>query len=472
VARNQAIRDLVAAEQRGDLWTRTVLGYPPWPHQRLYRWRDELFRDVPDFVPLDRPGARRLLGRVARPVAWSLGDLARGGPVGRGRDLWVLGSTGYRRPDDGGRPQCIYTEHLRAQLGDRLLFLETNAAHLAPLGRDDVVYIDAVVAAAMGAGRALAPLLLLDPRRRRELAAFAPTPATTVCRDAVYGIATEALARRWLRRARPAALFVLCSYTFFIPFLRAARALGIPVIELQHGIIYESHPGYIYDGAPALRHTPDHIVVFGEHFGELLERECSRWRGRWSVGGHPWLRRRAAAADGPRDSVVVFSAPDAATRGLLAAALPSLRAGLDRRLRVVIKPHPLELDAADRYRDQLGPGVELAGNLDDGYRMLAGAVASLAVNSTAAIEALAFGCRSVVLRAPWCADDIRALIGDGILDGVGDGAEAAALIARPRDPAAGRRVAGRLFGIDRPEPDFAALIAAVQARVAGAAVAA
>ena len=88
--------------------------------------------------------------------------------------------------------------------------------------------------------------------------------------------------RLLLKRARPRAVFVLNVYHYFTPMLLAAKEAGVSVIELQHGVIHESHPGYVHEKAPPF--LPDHLVVFGSHFGELLDRETPVWRNRWSVG--------------------------------------------------------------------------------------------------------------------------------------------------------------------------------------------
>lgn len=464
MARNQALERVVADERRNSLWSRRVFGFPVWSLERLYRWRDELFRDDPSFVPMHRQGFRKMIDMILRPVWYSAADLTSGGPLSRdGRDIWVLSSTGYRRRDAAGLPQCIHAEHLRAQLGDRLLFLETNASQLPRLDRSDVIYIDALLAAAFGFGQMLAPVVA---RGSAELAAFSPTPASMVCRDAVYGQTMLVLARYWLKRARPSALFVLCGYHFFIPFQIAARELGIPVIELQHGVIHESHPGYMYD-VDDLPHLPDHIVVFGSHFGELLERESPAWAGRWSVGGHPWLRRKVAetrlASD--RRRVVLFSAPDAATRQRLAAVLPGLAAALAGDFEIVVKPHPLEIDAGSYYAPW-GDRVRVAGNLDDSYQLLGGCAVSVCVNSTVAIEALAYPCTSIVLDAPFISGEIRSLIDRGAIQ-LARTSDDIVAVARRALHSERPQLAAHLFGIDEQPPDFAELIEQVRGSLRG-----
>jgi len=255
---------------------------------------------------------------------------------------------------------------------------------------------------------------------------------------------------------------VLNGYHLFIPFQIAAKEARIPVIELQHGIIHESHPGYVFRGEPESPHLPDHLVVFGRHFGELLDRESPYWRGRWTVGGHPWLKlKRAGIEDVPDDaldSVVVFSQPNAPIREQLRRLLPDLRARLPGEVRLILKPHPRELDAERFYASAARSGATLESPRTDTYDLLRHCRVAVSVASTVGIEALAFRCRSVVLETPFRLEDLEALVRSGALiaaSSAGSIAELASL-PPPRDTDLG--LATRLFGVREPEPDFERLI--------------
>lgn len=465
MSRNVAIERLIESERDGDLWSRRVLGQPVWPLERLYRYR--VLSLAAEGAPAEsrHNPARNLATRAAA----SARDLARGGPATRrGRDVWVLGASNYRRRDDDGVFQCAFAEHLREQMGDRLLFIERNQAAHPSLGRQDVVFVDAALMAAELAGRAAGPFLAATPAGADARRSGSPTPPSVLCRHGVYGRLALAWARRLVRRAQPRAVFVLGAYHMMIPFQAAVREAGIPLVELQHGIIHESHPGYVLGDMPELRHLPDHMVVFGRQFGEMLERECPRWAGRWSVGGHPWLRRKRrgveAADDSAFDSVVFFSQPHAPVREQFRPLLPELRAALPPSVRLVLKPHPRELDAREYYRGMADIGVEFASPRDDTYDILRRCRVAVSVYSTVAMEALAFRCRSAVLAAPLLPDEFRALVEQGCIDLVSGAAQIADLAALPPRRDSHEDVANRLFGVLDPEPDFEALIGRLGAR--------
>jgi hypothetical protein len=130
--------------------------------------------------------------------------------------------------------------------------------------------------------------------------------------------------------------------------------------------------------------------------------------------------------------------------------------------------HPLlhpDADAATHYRDLRKAGVEVLPHTEGSCSLLASSHASLAVYSTVAIEALAFGCRSLVLRSPLRPEDIRTFVEQGKLIPV-DGAEAIARECNAEwTPGAHEALASDLFGIGPPELEFAELVR--QAVVAG-----
>lgn len=464
---------LIAAERGGDLWRQRVLGYEPWALERLRRHRSELLEgDGGEEVGLGETPAQRW-ARQRGPLLLAARDLARAPRFPRARDIWVLSASVYRRRDASGEAQCIFTRDLEAQLGHRILFLERDTNGIGAAYRPDVRHIDAHHLAAMAAARTLAPWAArrgaVSPEQERL---FHPLPPAELCRLAIYGRLMERAARAWIRAARPRAVFVLCGYQPFIPIQRAVRAHGIPLIELQHGLIHPTHPGYVLGDAPELDHLPDHLLVFGRAFGEMLERESPRWRGRWSVGGHRWLAdaaARAALPAGERRDVVFFSQTDPPVRSLIAEVVHGCVDRLPEGLRIVVKPHPRETDATAHWNGLAGPRVRIASHHDDSYALLAEARAAVSVYSTVAVEALAFGCPSVVLRSPLWTEDIRVFVEQGVLHAATDADELMALLAAPVPTERAGDLADALFAVREAPLDFERLIAEVATRGAASA---
>ncbi len=455
--RNRAIEAVLSAEAAGDLWSRDLLGFPIWSLERFRRYRHEaLVGDAAARAASTQPSGRQRLETELRTWRASLHDLRRGAPPERGRDIWLLSSSGYRRRTPDGDMPCIFATHLARRFGERLLHVEFNTARVPSLDRDDVCFIDALQIPALLLARGLAPLagrLLPD-----ELAAaFAPTDRRRLADRALYGRLMLEVARRWIDRSPPAAVFVLCGYNMHTPLQLAAAERGIPVIELQHGIVHESHAGYVYGDLPARPlPVPDHLVLFGAYFGRVLERESPRWAGRWTVGGHPWLKERSAEppSSSERRTILLFSQYELPVRTQVREAAAELRRRLDDAWDVVIKPHPREADAAEFFAPATDAGVTLAPHGADSYAMLSGCELAVSVYSTLAIEALAFPCRSAVLPSDKWTESIAELVEAGILEHALDGAGLAELAVRDAPAAERADVARDLFGIGLPDPDF------------------
>ncbi len=467
MGRNAAIETVLRREREGDLWARRVLGFPVWPLERLRHYRAAYLEGAERSAWRSaQPSGRARLAAEGRTVAASLRDLAERDPRWcPTRDVWVLSSSGYRRSGDPARPECAFAEHLRAQLGDRLLFLEFNTARLPSQGRPDLCFVDAVQVPLLAGARLGGALLgpTLGALQRTALDPLRPTGAARAYDRAVYGRGLARVARCWLDAAPPRAIFVLDSYGMWVPLQREARRRGIPLIELQHGMIHDSHPGYVLPDDPAVAApdspVPDHVVVFGDHFGRTLERAAPHWRGRWSVGGHPALAARvaeAAARKGDRDLVVLFDQYDDPVRRRMRDLAAALAARLAGDLRVVIKPHPRAPGSAAFYRESVDAGAELAGPGQDPYALLARCRLAVSEFSTVAVEALAFPCTSVVLRSPHWNEAIADLVEQGVLVAADDAAGVLRALARGATDRGDLPRA--LFGIGAPPLDFARLV--------------
>ena len=472
MAQNEAILEVLRAEKEGQLWTRRLLGFPVWSLERFRRYRHEVLAFSPEAISAStQPSGLNRVKKEWRLFRASLKDLRSGGISRRtteGRDIWVLSNSRYRKPDEHGVSRCTLTEHLRAQLGSRLLFIEFNSAGIPSQNRPDLCFIDALQLPALVGARLCAPWVALWLRvfRKDFCDAFLPTPARRLADRAIYGRLLLTLSRRWMQKSCPRAVFVICGYNMHTPIQLAARELGIPVIELQHGLISENHSGYVFDGLDDRPlPVPDNLIVFGSYWGKLLERESPYWRNRWIAGGHPWLKRQAEAAHprkrgtGPR-LVVLFGQYEVDTRTRIRTLARDLAERLSKDWQVVIKPHPLEPDCSRFYHSATEAGAELAGPDADPYVMLAQADVTATEYSTIALEALAFPCTSVLLTSDKWTDVLRQGVEEGLLHAAEGVDDLLRVCGKKQDPEGRENLASDLFGVGQPAPDFKAFIEA------------
>lgn len=74
---------------------------------------------------------------------------------------------------------------------------------------------------------------------------------------------TLPLYRRLLGRVDPELVVVIASYGRET-FIEACKQQGVPVVELQHGVIYHHHYGYSYPDPRTKETFPDYLLTFGE----------------------------------------------------------------------------------------------------------------------------------------------------------------------------------------------------------------
>jgi len=73
------------------------------------------------------------------------------------------------------------------------------------------------------------------------------------------------IAKDLIKKIKPKLLIVQCAYEYS-PLVYSAKLYGIPVVELQHGTIYQYHLGYSYQHSDvgSIEMFPDYLFTFGD----------------------------------------------------------------------------------------------------------------------------------------------------------------------------------------------------------------
>ena len=235
-------------------------------------------------------------------------------------------------------------------------------------------------------------------------------------------------AERFLGDLRPGVLYLDREGTR-TKWIVAARRRGIPVIAIQHGMIYPGNPEYCHPDHPAAL-RPDVTCVFGDAERDLLvehggyaadavvvtgsPRADPRTMRRPTVDERTTVRRELGVAEGARMLVVsvahnqvmgdLYSA--AMVAGSLGGPLPGVH--------VVVKLHPQDRGHADYAR--LLAGLAAAGCYEapavsvirdtDLYRLLRSADAHLGQYSTVLTDAVVAGTPNMIAVAQAYADPL------------------------------------------------------------------
>jgi hypothetical protein len=202
-----------------------------------------------------------------------------------------------------------------------------------------------------------------------------------------------------LRKRAPSRVLLTTSY-FKAPLIKAARDLGIEVIEIQHGTCSRYHLGYSFPGAGAVpEYFPDTFHAWGKFWTDITPFPPVRIV-------HTGNRHFRAFRDGyyslgrkPRQ-IAIISQP------VISARLPAMLAQYREALAaydIVYKLHPFEYEQAEPSpqlaRIVTWPNVSLAKKTDI-YRLFAESSFVIGVFSTALYEAVGFGCKPLLVDLP------------------------------------------------------------------------
>lgn len=227
---------------------------------------------------------------------------------------------------------------------------------------------------------------------------------------------TLPLYERLLDRINPKIVVVVVSYGKET-FIEACKRKNIPVIELQHGAIYDHHFGYVYPEGQTKTTFPDYFLPFGEFWKENVRFPIPD--DRVVPVGYPHLEvRRDDYKDVERTEQLLFI-----SQGTIGHKLSrfALEVHEDDRIdhEVVYKLHPGEYD---RWRTEYPWLAESDIRVVDEseptlYQLFAESTAQVGVGSTAIYEGLYFDLDTFIFNADH-SDMLQSLIEDGIVSSI------------------------------------------------------
>lgn len=221
--------------------------------------------------------------------------------------------------------------------------------------------------------------------------------------------AQQPLYRRLLERLNPEYLLLVRS-AGQEDWVAAARSLGIPSAELQHGSPARGKLNYDYSSGVGKRLFPDVFASFGSFWTEGVT---------LPVGGERIVElgfANLSAPDQPevirRDQLLIISQPDVADS--LERFSCDLVATIPESVSVVYKPHPAEFGSdTERFERLTRAGVQVVTNpRADLYELLLSSRWQVGVYSTAIYEGVTLGCTTFILKAPG-SESMDRLVGHG-----------------------------------------------------------
>jgi len=224
--------------------------------------------------------------------------------------------------------------------------------------------------------------------------------------------ATLPLYERLLDRIDPEVVVLVVSYGRET-LIEACKRKGIPVVELQHGVINYHHFGYSYPEGETKATFPDYLLTFGEFWNQNarypIPDECV------IPVGYPYLEDRLDSYDDiePSQQLLFIS------QGTIGHELSrfAVEAHQDDRInhQIVYKLHPGEYDRWENEYPWLAASDVRV--IDDSepplYQLFAESSAQIGVGSTAVYEGLCFNLETFVFDIDG-SDVLQPLIDDGV----------------------------------------------------------
>lgn len=416
-------------------------GLPLWPLLRLHLYY-EATRALGLFDRPVRParGLGQRLGRVASTLAAALLQA----PLWQRRPASTVVLPHPRKLATPDGPRDVYSARLVDELprGETLLLDRTpgsSAGHRR--ARRDLIDLGTWLS------------MRLSRRRLPDAALETLDAARLAFRDALgIELPLEGMARRaWLkalaqrrrfarlfRRLRTRRVFLVVGYTNE-GIVLGARDAGAEVIELQHGTITPFHLGYSWPDRPCLATSPDWLLTYGAFWTDSVALPASVRP--VVIGASHFAETQRRLAEVPRKArQALFVSQGVIGHRLADIAIEVARGAPDWQ--VIFRLHPGE--EPGRFAAELAArGGTLPANmtLSSGepgiFQLLAESSVQIGVFSTALIEGMALGARTLLLPLPGIDYMAPALErGDALL--VADAAACVAALDRApaaRDPA-------------------------------------
>jgi hypothetical protein len=440
VTPEEANRVLAELETRRSLFHLLIDGFCAWPILKF---------EVASLMSVPPAAARTRRPGAARVLSWALRDLARAARR-PSRHYLIKTSTASYTDRAGDR----YKDYL---VDDLVAVLPAAGKLVTVLCEADIDRFHT----------ALVPDYLTTslPQLAGALYSRAPGGHTTErIADAMSRVLREDLGLtlctvRWVRRRLAHFRAQMRAYEWLLARVRprallttdpgehhvvaAARRLGIPVVELQHGAVWSYHPGYAWGSAAADHRermsVADRLFVFGEYWKRQLAPNAF-WDGRIDVTGSLRLDSYRRARTGrTSDSVlrVLFTTQGfdvSASLDLVAAALSALPA--DFPLGFTFKLHPTYDRDSSPYTERFAgdPRVRVVGAAEQPatFDLMTESHLHVSIASTCHFEAVALGVPTVVL--PLFGSELtRPMLDMGHAFLAADGDELAWLIRNARD---------------------------------------
>ncbi len=211
-------------------------------------------------------------------------------------------------------------------------------------------------------------------------------------------------AYKTLKKVNPRVLYVECAYSnVHLPFIYAAKKIGIKIVEFQHGIVTKKHLGYMFNYKDMLKDPiPDYICVYGKYFGDLLKEINPKLNSQIIEYGYPYLYEQIInnITNNENKYKYIITTQGEYNRNNWIDFLMEL-VQIDKQSKILVKLHPSEVNYYKQYYSELIGNDRIEFDSDRNlYECLQMSEIHLSCFSTCHYEALCLNKKTVVIMFP------------------------------------------------------------------------
>jgi len=417
---------LMAFEADLDLFSIEVDGVPLWERIRFQTLRE--IRQANGRGQAHTEVSNGIKGYLQGVALWAQNVIYRNPYLADKHDFLFFGHK-RRKLEDDGYWWDPYSDPIHEQNELDYIHLENphNLSHLSPAKTSNLRYNDLIeytgfLLRKFGVRRPSLPddvvshfreaEATIDDRFDADIDLIAKARKSLHVRNTTLPLYTLLL-----DRIDPSVVVIVVSYGRET-LIETCNQAGVPVVELQHGVIYDHHYGYAYPEEETKTTFPDYLLTFGEFWNENV---------RFPIPddhviptGYPYLESRINTYDNiERTEQLLFI-----SQGSIGQELSRFAVAVDKDPRIehkiVYKLHPGEYN---RWRDEYPHLAESDVTVVDEpepplYLLFASSSAQVGVYSTALYEGLCFDLETFVYDVD-SADLLRPLVEDGTASLVG-----------------------------------------------------
>lgn len=202
------------------------------------------------------------------------------------------------------------------------------------------------------------------------------------------------LYRKVLKKTRPKVILEVVSYSSSrYAINEVAKEMGIPTVELQHGVIGPNHIAYNFLGDINLKTFPDYLYVFGEYWKKNTRFPINK--DFIKVTGWPYFEQKVIdySVRISVDNLTILFVSQGTIGNKLSKLAVELSEILPKKFKVVYKLHPGEYNRwKNEYPWLIGSNIEVIDhNERDIHYYLSISKTIIGVDSTTLFESLGYG---------------------------------------------------------------------------------